>query len=133
MTDISTPFIDKLEKLVAWQIENQNQPDGWNISIIFVDDKHIARLNSLHLDKNQPTDVLSFNLSDELLNDWDGEIYISLETAQKQAQEYSVNFENEVSRLVAHGVFHLFGYEDETVEKQQIMTLLENKAIETFF
>lgn len=62
-----------------------------------------------------------------------GEIYISLETAQKQAEEYSASFKNEVFRLVAHGVYHLFGFNDDTAKKREIMTSLEDLALDSIF
>ena len=116
-----------------------NNRSKWNfnsnayIAFILVDDKKITELNRIYLKKNIATDVLAFDLTDNENVNLEGEIYISLDRIVEQASEYRVTFNQELIRLVAHGVFHLFGYEDDTIEKRQIMTSLENSAIETFF
>ena len=113
-------------------IQSEKQPTDWHISIVYVDNSVITRLNQKHLNKNRATDVISFNLTDEFSDNPEGEIYISLEQAKIQAAEYSVTFEEEIIRLTAHGILHLFGYKDNTEEKQIKMSLLENNAIDYF-
>lgn len=58
-----------------------------------------------------------------------GEIYISAETAEKQANEYGVSLTNELMRLTAHGALHLCGYDDGTEADKEAMHKLENKYI----
>ncbi|NIA28357.1 MAG: rRNA maturation RNase YbeY [Actinobacteria bacterium] len=118
----------RLETMVQWILSCENQPAKWTINIIFVNDEYITKLNKKFLGKNNATDVLSFNLSeaDEMV----GEVYISAERAKIQAIEYKVSFQNEVSRLVAHGVYHLLGYDDQTESERRVMTAKENKALQ---
>ena len=131
-TGFEIPIKQKLENLINWMIQTEKQPPDWEISIIYINNETISQLNKKHLNKNRATDVISFNLTDEFSENPEGEIYISLEQAQQQAIDYSASFEEEVIRLTAHGVFHLFGYEDETEEKRNHMSQLENSAIEYF-
>ena len=98
-----------------------------HINVIYVDDKKIKIINENYLNHNYSTDVISFNLTEkkELI----GEIYISLETAEKQAKEYNVSLTNEIKRLAIHGALHIAGYDDNTKEKRNMMTSLENKYL----
>ncbi|NOY59631.1 MAG: rRNA maturation RNase YbeY [Calditrichaeota bacterium] len=118
----------RLEAMVKCILSSENQPAKWTINIVFVNDEYITKLNKRFLGKKNATDVLSFNLSeaDEML----GEVYISAERAKIQATEYQVSFQNEVSRLVAHGVYHLLGYDDQTESERQVMTAKENNALQ---
>lgn len=114
--------------MVKWILSCEKQPAKWKINIIFVNDEYITKLNKRFLGKNNATDVLSFNLSET--NEMLGEVYISAERAKIQAIEYQVSFQNELSRLVAHGVYHLLGYDDQTESERRVMTVKENKALQ---
>ena len=76
------------------------------LSIIFVDNNYIRRLNRKYLGRNRITDVLAFTFDDEFL----GEVYICQERAKKQAREYGLTEKEEILRLAKHGVMHLLGY-----------------------
>ncbi len=92
------------------------------VSLSFVDNEQIRELNSLYRNKDTATDVLSFPLSDDGVNfDIDeetgrkqlGDIVISLERAQAQAEAYNHTFTREVCFLTVHSVLHLLGYDHE--------------------
>ena len=112
----------KLMKLfeIVMRGEFHKQPPG-TVNLVFCDDNEIQRLNKEYRKINKPTDVLSFNLekaiSDEAVF---GEVYISLETARKQADEYQAPLSEEILRLSCHGFLHLLGYDhmNERDEKQ---------------
>ena len=122
---------DLLIKMATWIFKSENLP-AWNMTCIFVDDDFIVDLNNRFFQKTMPTDVISFNLSDAE-EELEGEVYISTETARMNAGEYDVALENELLRLVAHGVYHLLGYDDATHAEKQQMTILENKALEYIY
>lgn len=82
-------------------------------------------LNSTYLRHRYTTDVLSFSLN-EHANALDGEVYVNLDQARRQAKEYSVSEREERKRLVVHGVLHLTGYEDTTVKQREEMHQHEN-------
>lgn len=101
------------------------------LSILLCDDKRIRKLNREHRDKDKPTDVLSFPQAEfrqpekparghslQLL----GDVVISLETAQRQADGRRRPLENEVRFLLAHGILHLLGHDHMTADEKNVMS-----------
>lgn len=84
------------------------------LSIVLVSDAQIRRLNKLYRHKDKPTDVLSFPIG-ETVKGWLilGDIVISVDTAKRQAQELGYSLEEELKRLLVHGLVHLLGYDHE--------------------
>ena len=111
----------------------QGEKNRQNVNVILVDDKYITRLNKKFLNKNGSTDVLSFNMAEgkkmnpepEVL----GEIYISLDRAEKQAKEYDHSLQEEVSLLAVHGLLHLLGYEHGKRDEEKKMREKEEKYL----
>lgn len=108
------------------------------ISISLVDDAEIAALNREHRGKDKPTDVLSFPLyeSDELGslgNSGDaperllGDVVISVDTARRQAAEYDAPLQNEVNRLLIHGILHVLGHDHEKPSERAVMEAEERR------
>lgn len=79
------------------------------VNIIFTDDDALSNLNTRYRRKTGSTDVLSFPADPEL--EILGEIYISIDTARRQAAEYEATLREEILRLVCHGALHLCGYD----------------------
>ncbi len=103
------------------------------LSISLVGDRAIRRLNRTWRQKDKPTDVLSFPAG-ELPKGTPGprqlgDVVISLDTAKRQAKEYSRTFDQEVARYLAHGVLHLLGHDHETVRDARKMAALEEKLL----
>jgi probable rRNA maturation factor len=86
------------------------------ISLAFVDNATIHRLNKRYLDHDEPTDVLSFPLSDPGARKLAGELVIGVEVAQQQAQERGHDVGVELALYVIHGLLHLCGYDDKSDE-----------------
>ena len=92
------------------------------VSVSFVDNAEIRRLNRIYRDKDKSTDVLSFPLGENGVYDMNnesgayllGDVVISIETAIKQAQMYNHSLEREVGFLTVHSMLHLLGYDHET-------------------
>ena len=84
------------------------------LSIVLVSDAQIKRLNKLYRNKDKPTDVLSFPIG-EKVKGWLilGDIVISVDTAKRQAKELGYSLEEELKRLLVHGLVHLLGYDHE--------------------
>ena len=95
-----------------------------DIHIILIDDEEITKLNQIFFKKSKPTNVISFNLNE---NDLLGEVYISIDTAKREAKEWGVSLFFEIIYLIIHGILHLVGYNDLTPEEERIM---EDKEIE---
>ncbi|MGC8587850.1 MAG: rRNA maturation RNase YbeY [Hydrogenobaculum sp.] len=88
------------------------------LDIYITNDEEIKYLNSTYRQKDKPTDVLSFNINENIGDVYYlGEIVISYETALKQAIEYNVSLEQELTRLLVHGIVHLMGYDHERSKK----------------
>jgi probable rRNA maturation factor len=81
------------------------------LSIAFVDDARIARLNRRHLGHRGPTDVISFALSDNATEGLVGDIYIAPAVAHRNADEQGIAARDELTRLIVHGVLHVVGYD----------------------
>lgn len=116
------------------------------ISLAFVDDKTIKRLNKKYRGKDKVTDVLSFELSPLIFNtDNDvaagfslrssatrsasGEIIISYPEAKRQSREYKESLQKTVSRLFIHGLLHLVGYDHKTIKERQTMEKIQEKLL----
>ncbi|MEL7564945.1 MAG: rRNA maturation RNase YbeY [Dehalobacterium sp.] len=111
------------------------------ISLLLVDDPEIQSLNHKYRGINRPTDVLSFAMEDEIAgedvpdfviledNNILGDIVISLETAQRQAEEYGHSLEREVGFLAVHGMLHLLGYDHGTEEDSVKMRTREESIL----
>jgi len=88
------------------------------LDIYITNDEEIRHLNSTYRQKNKSTDVLSFNINENIGDVYYlGEIVISYDTALKQAIEYGVSLEQELTRLLVHGIVHLMGYDHERSKK----------------
>lgn len=97
------------------------------LNVVFVNDREIKRLNKKYLSHDYVTDVLSFRLDNSALIE--GEVYVNLDQADRQAREFRIRPPSEVGRLVAHGILHIIGYEDDTPGKRRVMQALEDKYL----
>lgn len=96
------------------------------INIILTDDEYVRRLNRDYRKIDSPTDVLSFSMDEDKV--W-GDVYISLDTAKRQAEERGWDLETEVRFLAIHGILHLIGYNDEDEEGYFKMMELTEKLL----
>jgi probable rRNA maturation factor len=92
--------------------EETESGNSGHVNLILTDDHQMQDLNRQFRNIDHTTDVLAFNIDepDESENTF-GEIYISIPTAMKQAQQYGATNSQELLRLVCHGLLHLFGYD----------------------
>lgn len=104
-------------------------PSG-EASVVFVSDERIRELNRDYRKIDRPTDVLSFSCyDDELSGGVIGDVYISVETARRQAGEQGVSLEEELLRLMIHGLLHLVGHTHDGEEDGRRMRELEEKLV----
>jgi probable rRNA maturation factor len=83
-----------------------------DVTVLLTTDRVIRKLNREYRGKDQPTDVLSFDIGDGLdEGEPFGDVVISVETAQRQAREYQAPLHTELVRLLVHGMLHLCGYD----------------------
>ena len=109
-------------------VEGRKRAD---ISVVFVDDAFIRSINRRFLSRNAVTDVISFPLDGG--RSMEGELYVNLDSAKRQARQFGVRFGNEVSRLVIHGVLHLAGYDDRTRSAARRMKHEEDRHVSFLF
>lgn len=105
--------------------------NGVEVSLYFTDDQVIRKLNRSYRGKDKATDVLSF-IFDEPAGSYRllGEVVISVDTAQRQAQELGHSLEEEIKRLIVHGFVHLLGYDHELGgEEERRFKELEEKLL----
>lgn len=123
--------LEKIKRLAEKVL--QGEKNKRDVNIILTDDKYITRLNRKFLKKNRSTDVLSFGMEGNKKSssklDVLGEIYISLDRAEKQAKEYNQSLQEEVSLLVAHGLLHLLGYDHKKREQKERMRKKEERYL----
>ena len=103
----------KMREVARAVLEGEGIAD-YEISLAFVDNPTIHRLNKRFLDHNEPTDVLSFPLSDPSARKLAGELVIGVEVAQQQATERGHSVEAELTLYVIHGLLHLCGHDDKS-------------------
>lgn len=96
------------------------------VSIILTNDKEIHEINRTYRDVDRPTNVLSFELGDDVLL---GDVYISFDTVMQEAENANVPFEHHVAHMVVHGVHHLMGYDHITDDEAAIMEMHEIKTL----
>jgi len=118
-------------KKIRHTINQISQKEGYiisQISYIFMTDEELNEINQSHLQHDDYTDIITFDLSDTEAN-IDGEIYISIERIQENAITYNTTFELELVRVICHGVLHLMGYKDKTETDSKKMRVAEDNSI----
>lgn len=101
------------------------------INFIITSDDIIKPLNREFLNHNYNTDVIAFESN--YGNTVNGEIYVSKDTVKRNAYNYNVSLQNEMLRVMIHGLLHLAGYDDKTDEERNNMHNIEDKWIIRFF
>lgn len=118
------------EGIVNWisdAITSERKTLG-EINYIFVSDEYLLNLNKTYLNHDTLTDIITFDNS--VGNILHGDIYISVERVQDNAIDFNVSFEEELHRVMIHGVLHLAGYRDKTDKEAEEMRTRENHYLE---
>lgn len=98
-----------------------------SLNFIFCSDDYLHRLNLEYLDHDTLTDIITFPYADP--PNIEGDIFISIERVRDNALDFKVSFEQELNRVMAHGVLHLCGFGDKTPEEQKTMRAKEDEAL----
>jgi len=115
----------KLVKKVGEKFLEVKKKKGYGVSIAFVGDKKIRQLNRKYRNIDKITDVLSFSGEESFL----GEIIVNYSQIKRQAKKFNNNIKQELIFILVHGLFHLLGYNDNTVKKKEQMIKTGKKII----
>lgn len=119
----------RYENWLSEVIESEEKTEG-EINYIFCDDAYLLEKNIEFLDHDTLTDIISFDYT--MGNLLSGDIFISVERVRENAQEYNVPFDEELRRVMAHGILHYCGYKDKTEEDSTVMRVKEDEKIALF-
>jgi probable rRNA maturation factor len=120
-----TLFSNWISKVILSEKKKEGE-----ISYIFCDDDFILEINKQYLNHDFYTDIISFDYS--VGNELHGDIFISIERVQENAEDFNVTFKEELQRVIIHGILHYCGYKDKTKEDEILMRNIENEKIKMF-
>ncbi|MEQ6124437.1 rRNA maturation RNase YbeY [Pseudotenacibaculum sp. MALMAid0570] len=121
--------IGKEERTSSW-IEKILHKEGYSlgdINYIFCNDEYLHKMNVEFLQHDTLTDIISFDYT--LGKTVSGDIFISVERVKENAQKFNVTFDNELHRVIIHGVLHFLGIKDKTEEEKKEMRNKENDSL----
>lgn len=125
-----TSFILNNEESISKWIEKiilDNGCELGEINYIFCDDNYLHKLNVEFLNHDTLTDIISFdNTLGKLIG---GDIFISVERVEENANDFNVSFSEELNRVMIHGVLHYIGFKDKTANEKTIMREKENESL----
>ena len=126
-----------------FELENEMQYEGWisriiesegfdegEINYIFCNDDYLHKINVEYLNHDSLTDIISFDYS--VGNVLQGDIFVSVERVQDNANDFNVSFEDELKRVLSHGVLHYCGYKDKFPKDEVLMRLKEEEKMQMF-
>ncbi|MEN9909989.1 MAG: hypothetical protein RLZZ540_3148 [Bacteroidota bacterium] len=124
--------LDNEEAISTWLsavIESEKKKEG-EINYIFCDDDYLHKINLEYLNHDTLTDIISFDYT--VGNELNGDIFVSVERVQDNANDFNVSFKEELKRVLVHGVLHYCGYKDKGDEDERLMRSKEDEKIAMF-
>lgn len=124
--------LDNEEATAAWLgnvITSENKKEG-EINFIFCDDEYLHKINVEYLNHDTLTDIISFDYS--MGNELHGDIFVSIERVKDNAADFNVSFEEELKRVLVHGILHYCGYKDKGEAEELLMRSKEDEKIAMF-
>ncbi|MDR2384175.1 MAG: rRNA maturation RNase YbeY [Tannerella sp.] len=130
--NIKIPKMPK-RKISAWikDIAAQNGKKTGEIAYIFCSDDRILEMNKQYLNHDYYTDVITFDYGE--MDTISGDIFISMDTVASNAKKFNTTSENELYRVVIHGILHLCGFNDKSASDEIIMREKENEALRRLY
>ncbi|MDR1763181.1 MAG: rRNA maturation RNase YbeY [Dysgonamonadaceae bacterium] len=116
-----------IKKWISLTAENYQKRVG-EVSYIFCSDEEILRINNQYLNHDFYTDIITFDYTEgDLIA---GDIFISLDTVKSNSEKYKTDYDEELHRVIIHGILHLCGLEDKKPDEEKQMREAENRALE---
>jgi len=125
---ISFPNIKRRDttRWIKKVIEHFDKKQGL-ITYIFCSDEEILRINKSYLNHDYYTDIITFDYSEG--DKLSGDLFISLETVKTNSEKFKTDYEEELHRVMIHGILHLCGYDDTTSTERKMMRTREEEAL----
>jgi rRNA maturation RNase YbeY len=120
---------DAIGNWLSAAIRSEGKKEG-EINYIFCDDEYLHKINLEYLNHDDLTDIISFDYT--MGNEIHGDIFISVERVQENAADFKVPFEEEIRRVMVHGVLHYCGYKDKGEADELLMRSKENEKLALF-
>ena len=128
-TDFELENEAQYEDWISRIIESEGFDEG-EINYIFCDDEYLHKINVEYLDHDTLTDIISFDYT--VGNLIQGDIFVSVERVKDNANDFNVSFEEELKRVLSHGVLHYCGYKDKSPEDEVLMRSKEDEKMQMF-
>lgn len=128
-TDFTLENEDVYASWLSNVISSENKKEG-EINYIFCDDEYLHKINVEYLNHDTLTDVISFDYT--MGNEISGDCFISVERVKDNASDFNVAFDEEIKRVLAHGILHYCGYKDKTDVDEEVMRSKEDEKIALF-
>ena len=116
----------KLKLWIASVVKKEKYEIG-NLNYSFTSDESLLKINIEYLNHNNYTDIITFNYNEG--KKIAGDVFISIDRVKENAEKFNVKFEDELYRVMIHGVLHLCGYKDKTKADSELMRKKENSAL----
>ncbi|PWU68486.1 MULTISPECIES: rRNA maturation RNase YbeY [Gracilibacillus] len=139
---IKQDYLELISRLLSYAATEEKIPDNAELSLTFVDNEEIQRLNKEYRSLDRPTDVLSFALEEEQEGELAingeglplvlGDIIISVTKAEEQAKEYNHSLSRELGFLALHGFLHLLGYDHMEKDEETKMFSRQEEILNGF-
>lgn len=128
-TDFELGNEDAFADWLSTVIKSENKKEG-EINYIFCDDQYLHKINMEYLQHDTLTDIISFDYS--VGSELHGDIFVSIERVADNAKDYNVTFENELKRVLVHGILHYCGYKDKSEKDEILMRQKEEEKMAMF-
>ena len=128
-TDFKLDNEAQYEDWISRIIESEGFDEG-EINYIFCDDEYLHKINVEYLDHDTLTDIISFDYT--VGNLIQGDIFVSVERVKDNANDFNVSFEEELKRVLSHGVLHYCGYKDKSPKDEALMRFKEEEKMQMF-
>lgn len=144
---VNDEHLKLIETIIIAAAKELKLKDNFEVSVTVVDNERIHEINREYRSIDRPTDVISFAIEDNDEEDFEiffdemmeedlelprllGDLFISIDKAKEQAEEFGHSFERELGFLTVHGFLHLNGYDHQTEEEEKEMSALQDKILE---
>ena len=128
-TDFELENEAQYEDWISRIIESEGFDEG-EINYIFCDDEYLHKINVEYLDHDTLTDIISFDYT--VGNLIQGDVFVSIERVYDNANDFNVSFEEELKRVLSHGVLHYCGYKDKSPKDEALMRSKEEEKMQMF-